>query len=248
MDYTQTLAENLKRVRDLITEAALRAGRQPEDVRLVAVTKTFPPGAILAAWDAGQRDFGENRPEEGATKIPEIEAALGTARPVWHMIGPIQRRKASLVVTHFDYVHSVDRREVAQKLSTLAIAAGKTLPILLECNVSGEASKHGYPVAGWEQNETVRATFFAEIAAVGALPGLRLSGLMTMAPIVPAAEDARPIFTSLRALRDALQDHFPAQSFDQLSMGMSDDFPVAVEEGATLVRVGRAIFGDYHRG
>ncbi|HNT78263.1 MAG TPA: YggS family pyridoxal phosphate-dependent enzyme [Anaerolineae bacterium] len=247
MDAIQTLSENLKRVQNAIGEAALRAGRRPESVRLVAVTKTFPPAAIRSAWELGQRDFGENRPEEGAAKIPEVQSMLGTMRPIWHMIGPIQRRKAPLVVAHFDFIHSVDRPEIAQKLNTLAVAAGKVLPILLECNISGESSKHGYPVAGWEQDETVRAAFYAAVAAVGALPGLRLSGLMTMAPIVPTAEDARPIFTSLRALRDALRERFPEQSLEQLSMGMSDDFPVAVEEGATLVRVGRAIFGDYHR-
>lgn len=247
MEYTQVLAENFRRVRDTIAEAALRAGRQPEAVRLVAVTKTFSPDIIQAAWAVGQRDFGENRPEEGAAKIPTVQAALGIERPVWHMIGPIQRRKAPLVIAHFDYVHSIGRLEVAQKLSALAVAAGKVLPILLECNVSGEASKHGYPAAGWEQDEAIRLVFYAEVAAVSALPGLQLSGLMTMAPIVPAAEDARPVFSSLRALRDALRDRFPGLPFDQLSMGMSDDFPVAVEEGATLVRVGRAIFGDYRR-
>lgn len=247
MNAIQTLAENLKRVQDTIGEAALRAGRPPESVRLVAVTKTFPPTAIQSAWELGQRDFGENRPEEGAVKIPEVQSMLGTMRPIWHMIGPIQRRKAPLVVAHFNYVHSIDRLEIAQKLNAQAVAAGKVLPILLECNISGEASKHGYPVAGWEHDEAVHAAFCAEVAAVSALPGLRLSGLMTMAPIVPTAEDARPIFTALRALRDALRERFPEQALDQLSMGMSDDFPVAVEEGATLVRVGRAIFGDYHR-
>lgn len=245
MDNLQALTENLKRVQAAIAEAALRAGRPPESVQLVAVSKTFPPAAVQAAWSLGQRDFGENRPEEGATKIPEVQAALGDARPVWHMIGPIQRRKAPLVVTHFDYVHSLDRLAVAQKLSALAVAAGKVLPVLLECNVSGEASKHGYAVAGWEQDAAVRGAFYTEVAAVAALPGLRLSGLMTMAPIVPAAEDARPVFTSLRALRDALRDQFPAQPLDQLSMGMSDDFSVAIAEGATFVRIGRAIFGGW---
>jgi uncharacterized pyridoxal phosphate-containing UPF0001 family protein len=107
--------------------------------------------------------------------------------------------------------------------------------------------QHGYPVAGWEHDEAVLTAFYAEVAAITILPGLRLSGLMTMAPLVAVAEETRPVFISLRTLRDALRDRFPEQPFDQLSMGMSDDFPVAVEEGATLVRVGRAIFGDYHR-
>ena len=244
MEYTKLIDENLKTTRARIAEAALRAGRHPDEVQLVAVSKTFPVHAILTAWELGQRDFGENRPEEGAEKIPQVEAALGDAqRPVWHMIGHIQSRKAQLVVEHFAIVHSLDRRSLAEKLSRLAEKSGREIPVLLECNVSGEASKYGYPVAGWEHDADVRAAFFSEVATLLTLPGLCLQGLMTIAPIVEDPETARPVFASLRALRDALRGRFPPVGWAHLSMGMTDDFEVAVEEGATLVRIGRAIFG-----
>ncbi len=242
-----SISANLEIVRARIAEAALRSGRRPEEVRLVAVTKSFALEAIRAAWDSGQRDFGENRPEEGTPKVMEFAAQLpaGEARPLWHMIGHIQRRKAHLVIAHFDVIHSVDRLALAQKLSLLAVEAGRSLPVFLECNVSGEESKYGYRVAGWEADADIRAYLYAEVAAILALPGLRLEGLMTMAPPVEEAETVRPVFASLRALRDALRERFPAVPLPHLSMGMSDDFEVAIAEGATLVRIGRAIFGAY---
>ena len=237
------ICRNLKRVREQIAEAALRAGRSPDAVRLVAVSKTHPAERVVEAWGCGQRDFGENHPEEGAAKIPQVAAALEGARPVWHMIGRIQRRKAKLVVEHFDFVHAVDRRVLAERLSRLAVERGRTLPVLLECNVSGEASKAGFPLHGWEQDDARLQAFFAEVEAILALPGLRVEGLMTMAPIAEESESVRWVFASLRGLRETLRERFPALPWPHLSMGMSDDFPVAVEEGATLVRIGRAIFG-----
>ena len=242
------VAQNLERTFARIADAALRVGRAPADVCLVAVTKTFPVEAILAAWEWGQRDFAENRPEEGAQKVAAVAARFpaGEAKPVWHMIGHIQRRKASLVVERFVMVHSVDRLAVAQKLSDLAVSAGRRRPILMECNVSGEASKSGYQAAGWMRDDAVRERLYGEAAALLALPGLRLEGLMTMAPLVEDVETARPVFAALRGLRDALRERFTA-ALPHLSMGMTDDFEVAIEEGATLVRVGRAIFGPYHR-
>jgi len=235
---------NLAHIRTRIADAALRAGRDPNDVCLVAVTKTCPVEAILVAWESGQRDFGENRPEEGAQKVIDTAARLAAEneKPVWHMIGHVQRRKANLVIAHFDVVHAIDRLALAQKLSALAVEAGRVLPVLLECNVSGEASKYGYPAAGWEHDPALREHLYAEVAAVSALPGLRLEGLMTMAPIAADAETVRPVFASLRALRDALREQLPGVALPHLSMGMTDDFEVAVEEGATLVRVGRGIF------
>jgi hypothetical protein len=242
------IGENLTQTRERIAEAALRAGRAPEEVQLVAVSKTFPARAILAAWEFGQRDFGENRPREGARKIYEVNATLGEdARPIWHMIGHIQRRRARTVVLHYDVVHAVDRLKLAEKLSRLAVEAEREIPVLLECNVSGEASKYGYPAAGWERDLAVREALFAEARAVLALPALRVEGLMTMAPIAQDPEDVRPVFASLRALRAALGAQFPEARWHHLSMGMTDDFEVAVEEGATLVRVGRAIFGPRPR-
>ncbi len=239
-----SIPANLAHIRARIAEAALRAGRDPNAVRLVAVTKTCPVDAILAAWDSGQRDFAENRPEEGAQKVIETAARLAEApeKPVWHMIGHVQRRKANLVVAHFDVAHAIDRLALAQKLSALAVEAERELPVLLECNVSGEASKYGYCAAGWERDPDLRERLYAEVAAVSALPGLRLEGLMTMAPIADDAETVRPVFASLRVLRDALREQFPGMTLPHLSMGMTDDFEVAVEEGATLVRIGRGIF------
>ncbi len=237
------IRDNLNRVQARIAEAALRAGREPGDVRLVAVSKTATDEDVLAAWAAGQREFGENRPRAGAQKVLQVNRALDDATPLWHMIGHVQRRKTNVVVEHFDLVHAVDRRVFAEKLSRLVVDAGRTMPVLMECNVSGEASKYGYDANGWEQDAGVRDTIFAEVEAVLALPGMELQGLMTMAPIADDPEEVRPVFRSLRALLSALQERFPEVAWQHLSMGMTDDFEVAVEEGATLVRVGRAIFG-----
>lgn len=242
---SSTIAARLQDVHVRIAEAALRAGRDPADVRLVAVSKTFPIEAILEAYAAGQRDFGENRPEEGAAKIPLVEEHLGTnpVKPVWHMIGHVQSRKADLVVAHFDIVHAVDRLKLATRLNQLACEAGRQIPILLECNVSGEASKYGYAAAGWEAELAVRQALRAEVALVVQLPGLRVEGLMTVAPISDDARMTQRVFASLRGLRDYLREEFPVADWTHLSMGMSDDFEAAIAEGATLVRIGRAIFG-----
>lgn len=238
------IAHNLARVQERIAEAALRAGRDPAGVTLVAVSKTFPPEAVVAAYQAGVRHFGENRVEEGEAKIPAVHAVLSGPRPTWHMVGHVQSRKAREAVAHFDFVHSVDRLKIARRLSDFACAAGRTLPVLLECNVSGEETKFGFDLQGWEQDAARREAFFAAVAEILALPGLDVQGLMTMAPIAADPEDVRPVFVSLRALRDALRERFPERDWRHLSMGMTDDFEVAVEEGATLVRIGRAIFGE----
>jgi len=246
MTRADVIAANLATVRNRIADAALRAGRSPDEVNLVAVTKTHPPQTIVAAWEAGQRHFGENRPEEGEAKIPQALQMMGDpadAQPVWHMIGHIQSRKARLVVSFFDVVHSLDRLKVARRLSAYAVEAGHQIPVLLECNVSGEASKSGYAAVGWDHDAGVRARLLDEVRCVVDLPGLRVEGLMTMAPITEDAEDVRPVFASLRGLRDWLRGAFPQLALPDLSMGMTSDYQVAVEEGATLVRVGRAIFG-----
>ena len=238
------ICQNLERVRERIAESALRTGRQPDEVRLVAVSKTFPAEDVLAAWECGQRDFGENRPQQAVTKIARVNEALGEQRPSWHMIGHIQSRQDKWVTAHYDWVHSVDRQKIARRLSRKAAAAGHELPVLLECNVSGEESKYGYQLSGWERSEVVREQFFQEVAQIIALPALRVAGLMTMAPWVTDPETVRPVFVSLRGLRELLREQFPSVDWAELSMGMTDDFEVAVEEGATLVRVGRAIFGE----
>ncbi len=237
------IGRNLTQVQERIAEAALRSGRGPGDVTLVAVTKTHPAETVVAAYRAGVRHFGENRVEEGAAKIPAAREIISGPPPKWHMVGHVQSRKARAVVAHFDYVHSVDRLKIARRLSRFAQEASLTLPALLECNVSGEESKYGFDLQGWEQNEAQRETFFAAVEGIVALPGIAVRGLMTMAPFVSDPEGVRPVFASLRGLRDALAERFPAGDWRHLSMGMTDDFEVAVEEGSTMVRIGRAIFG-----
>jgi pyridoxal phosphate enzyme (YggS family) len=223
------LAANLAVVRARIAQAAARAGRAPEGVTLVAVSKTFPAEAVAAVYALGVRDFGENRVEEGVPKQAGLPADIR-----WHMLGHVQSRKADEVARHFQLAHSVDSLKLAQRLARAARALGRELPVLLEVNVAGEAGKYGYRPG---------AAFVAEVAQLVALPGLRVRGLMTMAPIVAEPEQARPVFAGLRALRDELAARFPQAQWADLSMGMTDDFEVAIEEGATLVRIGRAIFG-----
>jgi len=237
------VARNLDRVRERIAEAALRAGRDPAEITLIAVTKTHPPEVVLEAYQAGARHFGENRVGEGMAKIPAVRAALSDPQPTWHMVGHVQSRKAQDTVAHFNYVHSVDRLKIARRFSRFAQEAERTLPVLLECNVSGEESKYGFDLPGWEREGVRRDAFFTAVEEILSLPGLAVEGLMTMAPFVADPEIVRPVFASLRALLDALRERFPDHAWVHLSMGMTDDFEVAIEEGATMVRVGRAIFG-----
>ncbi|MFL7791086.1 MAG: YggS family pyridoxal phosphate-dependent enzyme [Anaerolineae bacterium] len=237
------IAHNLAQVQNRIAEAALRSGREPKDVTLVAITKTRSVKEVVAAYRAGVRRFGENRVEEGIVKIPAVHAVIAIPRPKWHMVGHVQSRKAQGVTTHFDYIHSVDRLKISQRLSRFAQEANLTLPALLECNISGEESKFGFELQGWEQDVARKEAFFSTVEEILELPGLAVRGLMTIAPFVPDAETVRPVFASLRGLLDALRERFPAGDWRHLSMGMSDDFEVAVEEGSTMVRIGRAIFG-----
>jgi pyridoxal phosphate enzyme (YggS family) len=237
------VSRNLAQVQTRIAEAALRAGRDPAEVTLVAVTKTRPAKAIIAAYQAGVRHFGENRAEEGAAKIPAVLTGISGDLPTWHMVGHVQSRKAQTVVEHFDYVHSIDRLRIANRLSRFAQESARTLPVLLECNVSGEETKFGFDLQSWRRDETQREALFTSVEEILALPGLSVQGLMTMAPLATDPEAVRPVFASLRALMDTLKEHFPAHDWRHLSMGMTDDFEVAIEEGATMVRIGRAIFG-----
>jgi hypothetical protein len=233
------LAESLSRVQDRIGAAARRAGRDPSEITLVAVSKTHPVETILEASELGVRHFGENRAEEAALKIPAVQSAIRNhpSSIYWHMIGHVQSRKAETVAGLFDWVHSADSPKLAERLNRFAAMRGRTLRVLLEVNVSGEASKYG--LRGDDEQ-----SLLATIESILALPGLRLDGLMTMAPIVDQPEQARPIFRALRMLRDRLANRYPQTAWPHLSMGMTDDFEVAIEEGATLVRIGRAIFGE----
>ena len=238
------ISDNLAQIEARIAEAALRSGRDPEEITLVAVTKTFSADVVLAAHEAGVRHFGENRAREGISKMTAVAPYVSDPPPVWHMIGHIQSRKARRVAEHYDYVHSIDRLKIATRLSSHAAEAGREIPVLLECNVSGEGSKYGFALEDWHADEARQEAFVAAVDEILGLPGLQVRGLMTMPPYVDDPEEVRPLFASLRALRDVLEERFPAADWQQLSMGMTNDFEVAIEEGATMVRIGRAIFGS----
>jgi pyridoxal phosphate enzyme (YggS family) len=218
----------LEAIRSRIQRACERAGRRADSVVLVGAGKTMPVETLREAVALGLTDLGENRVQEAAVKV----AALGRAGITWHMIGHLQRNKTGKAVELFDRVHGVDDRDLAAALSTRAVAAGRVLPVLVEVNVSGETSKHG--VAPDRLEELV--------AEVRGLPGLALDGLMTIGHPVERAEEARADFVRLRTLRDRAERATGA-SLPELSMGMSADFEVAIEEGATFVRVGTALFG-----
>jgi pyridoxal phosphate enzyme (YggS family) len=232
-----TLETNFHSVQERIQSAARRAGRDPAEITLVAVTKTQSPTVIQAAYDLGLRHFGENRVEEAEAKVGPLPDEI-----TWHMIGHIQSRKAKRVVPLFDLVHSVDSVKLARRLDRLSAERPEPLPVFLECNVSGEESKYGFSADAWTVDGEQRELLFAAVEEILALPNLQVSGLMTMAPIVADPEQARPVFVHLRQLRDELATTYPQADWRHLSMGMTDDFEVAIEEGATMVRVGRAIF------
>ena len=223
----ERLAANIAYVRSNIAEAAQRSGRPPGEITLVAVSKTVPVELVKIAYNLGVTDFGENRVQEALPKIAEFHPQ-GMR---WHMIGHLQSNKAGKVAAAFDSVQSVDSLHLAQALDR---HIGKRLPVLLQVNVSGEESKEGMPLDD--------APMLAR--QIAALPDIEVQGLMTIAPLVENPEEVRPVFRRLRNLRERLQDELPQCSWQHLSMGMSDDYRVAIEEGATIVRIGRAIFGE----
>lgn len=238
---SQTIASHLQRVHQRIELAAKRAGRNPEAITLVAVTKTHPPEVIAEAIAAGASDCGENRVQEAASKIPALAAA--GYRPRWHLIGHLQRNKARPAAELFDLVHSVDSARLAEALAR-HVAPGRRLPILLQVNVSGETTKEGFDLLEGVADQAGLAALLPEVEAILAMPALEVHGLMTIAPISATPEAARPTFVALRQLRDELARRYPATDWRELSMGMTDDFEVAIAEGATIVRIGRAIFGE----
>jgi PLP dependent protein len=233
--YDTGVSARIAAVEERIAAAACRAGHPFDAITLVAVSKTHGPEAVAEAFRAGLRAFGENRTEEASPKSAAVAALVAPAEPpAWHMVGHVQSRKAADVLPWSSMVHSVDSARLAGRLSRFCTEIGRELEILLEVNVSGEASKYGFLPAELSQ----------AVEHIAGLPALRLRGLMTVAPIVPRPEMARPVFARLRQLRDELALRYPTLDFAHLSMGMTDDFEVAVEEGATLVRIGRAIFGE----
>jgi pyridoxal phosphate enzyme (YggS family) len=228
------IAENIARIKERIAAAAHRAGRRPEDIALMAVSKTHPPERIREAHSAGLRLFGENRVQEFAGKADALADLAGAE---WHMIGHLQTNKASKAAELFVAVDSIDTFKVAEKLDAAARALNKKLDVLIEINVGGETAKSGITPDSPELEEL--------LLAAPRFEALEFRGLMTVPPFTDDPEKARPYFRKLRELRDAIAARrLPAIRMDVLSMGMSHDFEVAIEEGSTCVRVGTAIFGE----
>jgi pyridoxal phosphate enzyme (YggS family) len=224
----------LASVRARIEAACLRAGRDPDEVDLLAASKYADAPAILELAAAGQRLFGENRVQDAAAKVEELPHMVRKAIQL-HLIGHLQSNKARLAAGLFDAVQSVDSLSLATELARKA-AVGSPLPVLVQVNVAADPSKSGFTVEDLRRDE----------GALLALEGVAIMGLMTIGPPVRLAEESRPTFAGLRELRDHLADRWPSSALRHLSMGMSDDFEVAIEEGATILRVGTALFGDHH--
>lgn len=245
-----SLAANLETVHQRIASAAQRAGRNNDDITLVAVTKTHPVETVVEAYQAGLRHFGENRAPEGKDKVIALSERLDDiseeARPQWHFIGHMQSRQVGIVLEgQFDLIHSVDSLKLAQRISRLAVRDDyPSVNVLLQCNVSGEGTKSGFELNNWSSNQEQLAALIEAINQIAELDKITIQGLMTMAPLSNNPEEARPTFQSLAGLKEKLQLELPQINWQHLSMGMTDDFEIAIEEGATIIRVGRAIFGE----
>lgn len=226
------LAENLHRIQARVESAAERAGRDPAAVRVIAVSKNMPATLVAQAHAAGAQEFGENRVQEATTKRALLSSL--SPQPTWHLIGHLQSNKVKTALELFDIIHSIDSVGLAE---TIARLARKPVPVLLQVNVAGETSKHGFCLEGAAHGNGAPEGLYASFDRIQRLPMLRIEGLMTIAPLVSDPEEVRPIFRRLRAESDTL-------GLRQLSMGMTDDFELAIEEGATMVRIGRAIFGE----
>jgi len=223
------ISENLARIRQRIAEAAKRAGRDPEDITLICVTKSAALPQLQQAISSGVRDIGENRVTDALLKYSQIE----TKGVRWHLIGHLQTNKVKKALDVFDTIHSLESLKLAEEIDKRAGTIGKRIDCLIEVNTSGEPSKYGI--------ETEEAESFLKKAAL--LPNIHIIGLMTMAPFVDDAQLVRPCFLKLRRLRDDLKSaQIPNTDIEELSMGMTQDFEVAIEEGATFVRIGTAIF------
>ncbi len=224
------IAENIKVVKDKIYEAALRSNRHPEDITLIAVTKTVDEDRIMEALCAGIRDIGENRVQEIVHKYPAIER-----KAKWHLIGSLQRNKVKYIIDKVDLIHSLDRLSLAEELEKRAAGINRLVPVLIQVNVSKEETKQGID----------EKDLFPFIDRVSKFSHIKIEGLMTIAPFVQNKEQARPVFARLYELfHEIAEGNFPNVEMKYLSMGMTNDFEVAIEEGANMVRIGRAIFGE----
>ena len=231
---------NYERVLSEIEQARKRGKNSAEYINLIVVTKAQPIETVRAAYAAGVRLFGENYPDETEAKIKNLPAMPGAS---WHMIGHLQSRKAKIVADHFDMVHSLDSLELAIKLNNRLNQAGRTMPVLVEVNVGGETSKFGFQAHQPDKWEEILDDF----RQISSLSNLEIRGLMTMPPMYEDFEQSRPHFLQMRLLQEYLRTKLPNICWDELSMGTSADYPIAVEEGATYVRVGTAIVGERPR-
>lgn len=224
------IEDNLGIVKGRIRAACQRSGRDPNKVKLIAVSKNFPIEIMQTAYEAGQCYFGENRVQELCDKLPQLPEEIE-----WHLIGTLQRNKVKNVLGKVALIHSVDSLALAEEISKQAERRKMLINILLQVNIAGEITKHGF----------APEKIIEQIKEIGKLSGIKIKGLMTIAPQVKEPEEVRPVFRDLRIIaRDIEQLHIPGVEMKELSMGMSDDFEVAVEEGATLVRIGSGIFGQ----
>lgn len=238
-----TIADNIRIVQEQIRTACANVNRNPDDITLVAVSKTHSESAIISALEAGLTHFGENRVEESLHKIPIVNQAVIT-KPTWHYIGHIQSRQAKDIVPLADIIHSVDRLKIARKLSSIGQKRNNPIECMVEINISGETAKYGFNALNWRQDTQIKNKLWQELETIISLPYIKIRGLMTMAPFYDNMEATRPIFAGLAELREEIQQDFDLELSD-LSMGMTNDFPIAIEEGATIVRIGRAIFGTH---
>jgi PLP dependent protein len=235
LELGTTIAENVARVRERVAAAAARAGRDPAEITVVGATKTQPAEVVVEGVRAGLRHIGENRVQEAVPKIAradELLRGLGLAAPRWHLIGHLQTNKAAAALRHFQVIESVDSLRLAEALDRRVASPG-ALPILLEVYVGSDPNRPGFRPA--ELHDAV--------GRIAELRGLELRGLMTVAPLGWDPPATRAAFHQVRELRDSLASAYPRVHFDELSMGMTDDFELAIEEGSTSVRIGRALFG-----
>ena len=223
-----SIAENLERVREQIASAAAKSGRSADDIQLVAITKTHSAEKVREAIEAGQTLFGESRVQEARAKIPELPSNIS-----WHFVGHLQKNKVRQALPLFGMIHSIDSLALAEDVNRIAEEVGLYPPVLLEVNVAGEGSKFGFAP------DQLRG----QMDALLALARISIEGLMCIPPLAVESENSREFFVQVRELRDSLEKEFSV-NLPQLSMGMTQDFPIGIEEGATLVRVGTAIFGE----
>lgn len=234
-DRDSAIASNLYRIQERVAQAARRGGRDPSEVTIVAVTKTVTTAAIASVVRLGITSLGENRVQEAAAKIAVMHTILPETTNInWHLIGHLQTNKVRQALKLFDTIQSVDSARLAAKLSVEAGLAGQALPILLEVNIGRETAKHGFRPE----------ELFKTVHEIAEMPNILVQGLMTVAPLANNADIVRPVFRELKRCRDNLAALRPEIDWHHLSMGMSNDFEVAIEEGATIVRLGRAIFGE----